>query len=325
MNNHLFWAIETMKKQGCNITVSLELIQKAPWSEVTRLSTPNGHFYLKKTPSALFLEVDVIQLLRKNFSISVPTVIAENRQENCFLMYDAGISLRTFFKEGFHQATLIKVLEDYSQFQSVTASHLSDFFHLAVPDWRLNKLPSLYQTLVEQEALLKQFRLTNEEIQQCQDLVPTFQKICETLAQYNIPDTFGHCDFHDNNVLIHPITHQTTMIDLGEVVITHPFFSIQNILTHIKANCGLTEEQYTELQEHAFQPWLKQESLTNLKYVMAYIQQYWLIHAILGIHRLMETVDPIDFENVASQNHFAKKLRSWLSVLVEKNQRKNGI
>ena len=151
-----------------------------------------------------------------------------------------------------------------------------------------------------------------EEIGQCQDLIPVFRNICERLAQYNLPDTFGHCDFHDNNMLIAPKTHQTTMIDLGEVVITHPFFSVLNMLVHIKENCHLSQQQFEALQQHAFKPWLKHESLSSLQAAMALIQQCWLIHAILGIYRLMLCVDPIEFENIAHQNRFANKLRLWI-------------
>jgi len=119
--------------------------------------------------------------------------------------------------------------------------------------------------LVQQEALLQQFKLTPEEIHQCQDLIPTFQNICDKLAKYNLPDTFGHCDFHDNNVLIDPKTYQTTLIDLGEVVITHPFFSLLNMLTHVKEQCGLSEKKFEALQQQAFRPWLERESLSNLQ------------------------------------------------------------
>lgn len=313
MKNHIAWAIETLQKQNYSLNSSLpELIQQAPWSEVSRFSTQQGFIYLKKTPPALGIEMSVIQTLKEQFHIAVPKVIAENLEESCFLMKDAGITLRTFFKQGFNSDILMRVLEDYAHFQMETINHLSFFLDMGIPDWGLAKLPSLYQTLVQQEALLQKFKLTPEEIHQCQDLIPTFQNICEKLAQYNLPDTFGHCDFHDNNVLIDLKTHQTTLIDLGEVVITHPFFSLLNMLTHVKEKCSLTQQQFEALQQQAFEPWLKRESSSNLEAAMELIEQCWLIHAILGIYRLEQCVNSEDFGKTANENRFANKLRLWI-------------
>lgn len=317
MKNHIVWAIETLEKQGYSLNTPVpDLVQQAPWSEVSRFSTQQGYVYLKKTPPALAIEMPVIQLLKAKFQVSTPKIIAENQKESCFLMEDAGITLRAFFKQRFNADILIDVLEDYANLQRKTAVHLSCFLGMGVPDWRLAKLPVLYQELVQQDTLLQQFELTQEEIGQCQDLIPLFQNICEKLAQYNLPDTFGHCDFHDNNVLINPKTNQTTLIDLGEVVITHPFFSLLNMLTHVKENSALTEKDYESLQQRAFELWLKQGSLSNLQTAMKLIQQCWLIHAILGIYRLMQCVDPIEFKNIAHENRFANKIRLWIKQTI---------
>jgi len=45
---------------------------------------------------------------------------------------------------------------------------------------------------------------------------------------------------------------------------------------------------------------------------MVLIQQCWLIHAILGIYRLEQCVDPDDFGKIANENRFANKLRLWI-------------
>jgi aminoglycoside phosphotransferase (APT) family kinase protein len=59
----------------------------------------------------------------------------------------------------------------------------------------------------------------------------------------NIKETFGHADFHDKNILINTHTNQTTLIDLGEVVITHPLFSFHNCLHRAKENFSLSNSQ----------------------------------------------------------------------------------
>jgi hypothetical protein len=314
MNNHIQWAIAVLEKLTYQqIAPDPQLIQQAPWSEVFCFSTQQGKIYLKKTPPALAIEIQVIQLLKEKFGASVPTLIADNKEAHCFLMKDAGIPLREFFKQGFNADIFIHTVEAYSNLQVMTANAIEYFLDMGIPDWRLNKLPILYQALVKQETFLHQVGLTDEEINKCQNLIPTFQFICEKLSTYPIPDTFGHGDFHDNNVLIEPKTHQTTLIDLGEVVITHPFFSLLNMLYHTQKNCGLSHQQYTQLQKQVFKPWLKLESLANLQEVMTLIQRCGLIHAMLGIHRIMQSVDHAAFQKLSHEGRLAQKLRLWLN------------
>ena len=76
-------------------------------------------------------------------------------------------------------------------------------------------------------------------------------------------------------------THQTTVIDLGEIAITHPFFSFLNCLYRASENFGLTDYQYQQLQKECFKPWLSLETQTHLFEVLSLIHQCWSIHAVL--------------------------------------------
>ena len=99
-----------------------------------------------------------------------------------------------------------------------------------------SKNSGCYATLIQQEPLLIADGLTNIELKQLSKLSPKLTEICEKLSQYPLPDTFSHDDFHDNNLLIDLKTQKITMVDLGEVAITHPFFSLLNMLQKIKKN-----------------------------------------------------------------------------------------
>lgn len=226
MNQSIQWAINTLESQGHVIqNKTPEIIQQTPWSDVCRFLTNQGYCYLKKTPAALSQESAIIHVLHEQFHAHVPQIIAEDPEQYCFLMHDAGIPLREFFKQGFQPDLLIQAVQHYTAIQLMTANKLSLFLEKGALDWRLEKLPTLYQQLIEQEALLIEDGLTPEEVKKLRGLSSKLSLLCEQLSHYNIPETFGHCDFHDNNILINTETHQTTLIDLGEVAITHPFFS----------------------------------------------------------------------------------------------------
>ena len=117
-SNSIVWVLNTLQRVGYTIrNPTPEVILQTPWSRVYRFDTDQGHCYLKQVPPGLSLEPRVIHLLRENCGASVPVLIADNPQEHCFLMQDAGISLREFFKQGFNAhllTTAIQIILPYN-------------------------------------------------------------------------------------------------------------------------------------------------------------------------------------------------------------------
>ena len=236
MKQTINWAENFLQENGYKIMNPFQIVQDTPWSSVVKFSTDQGFIFLKTTPPALSMESAVIKILHEQCHADVPLIISDNQKEHCFLMKDAGIRLHDFFKqEKFQTELFVSTIQNYTSMQINTADKITQFLDGGVPDWRLNKLPKLYQALISQEDLLLSDGLTKTEIKKLQELQPKLSEICDQLSRYNIPETFGHGDFHDKNILINTDTHKTTIIDLGEVVITHPFFSLHNCL-HIVGN-----------------------------------------------------------------------------------------
>ncbi|KTD53469.1 Phosphotransferase enzyme family protein [Legionella santicrucis] len=311
--NHIQWATEALHDLGYPLKTPIpEIVLETAWSKVYRFHTDLGWVYLKKVPQALALEPQVIKLLATQFKAHVPQVLAENTEHHCFLMQDAGIPLHDVFKQGFNADILIQTLQHYTDLQMQSADNIELFLTLGVPDWRLCQLPTLYRQLLNEKELLLNDGLTSEEITQLQTLDKKLVAICEQLAQYNIPDTFGHADFHDKNILINPKTSQTTLIDLGEVVITHPFFSFHNCLFRTTEYLKLTKEQYNQLQASCFKKWLGLESSQHIVDIIDLINRCWAIHAVLGEYRLIKSVESFASLQLSRQGRFAAKLRAWI-------------
>lgn len=308
-NTHIHWAITTLKNHGYHIQKASEQVQCTPWSEVCRFTTDQGLVYLKMTPPALSLEANIITLLHEQFHAKVPQIIAVNQAAHCFLMLDAGIRLYDFFKQGFRAELLIQAIQDYTATQIMTAKHVDLFLHRGVPDWRLAQLPILHRQLIEQDHLLLDDELTQEELKKLRVLEPKLISICEQLSHYAIPETLSHCNFHDKNILVNPQTHQITIIDLGEVAITHPFFSLLNCVHRAKENFALTDTQYQHLIEACFKHWLALETSTHLFEVLSIIQQCWSIHSVLGKYCLMNSVDSASFKTLKQQGRLSRNLR----------------
>jgi len=294
------WAKEVLLSKGCSLNALPEIIQTTPWSSVTKFTTSNGSVYLKQTPPALSLEAEIIQILHNEFNASVPVIIAINKNLNCYLMQDCGNPLCKSLKQNFQPDLLCQVIKKYTYIQDIVKNHTNIFIDLGVPDWRLSKLPLLYSQLLSREDLLIADGMTIAEFEQCRSLYPKLVSMCEQLSRYKIPPTLDHCDFHDNNVLIADTTNNLTIIDWGETVITHPFFSLLTFLNTVARHYDLKEadKTYLDLQNACFENWNKMFSKDDLAAAIDLTKQLWPVYAALCFYRLMLSSDLAKFKIV---------------------------
>ena len=94
---------------------------------VVRFATSDGYVYLKHTPERLALEPTIIQILRDQFHAHVPKIIAHNAELNCFLMKDAGKSLREILKQKFDETLLCKAIYQFTSLQLAVADRVDVF------------------------------------------------------------------------------------------------------------------------------------------------------------------------------------------------------
>lgn len=129
------WAINSLNSKGYQLqSDSPDVIQDNPWSVVYRFKTKQGLIFLKQVSSKLSLEPKVINLLQTEFNANVPFIIAENKEQHCFLMKDAGIQLHHYFKKHFNADILIQTMQSYTKLQIATINKIERFFDLGVPD-----------------------------------------------------------------------------------------------------------------------------------------------------------------------------------------------
>lgn len=219
------WGCQFLSSHGYKLKNNLpETVQDTPWSYVARFATSDGYIYLKHTPEQLALEATIIQTPRDQFHAPVPKIIAHNAELNCFLMKDAGQSLREILKKKFDMVLLHKAVNQFTLLQLAVADHVDVFLDIDVPDWRLDKLPDLYMQLLSQKDILIADGLSEIEISNLEALCPKVFNLCKKLSGYSIKQTIVQPDFNDNNTLIDDVSQDITIIDLGEIVISHPFF-----------------------------------------------------------------------------------------------------
>lgn len=278
------WGHKCLSALGYTLKSNLpENVLNTPWSYLVRFETSGGYIYLKHTPELFALEPTIIQILHDQFHASVPTVIAHNAELNCFLMKDAGRSLREILKKKFDEALLCRTIEQFSSLQIAVADRVDVFLDIGVPDYRLDKLPGLYKELISQNDLLMAEGLSEVEMRKLEALLPNVANLCKKLSDYSIKQTIVQPDFNDNNTLVDDISQDITIIDLGEIVISHPFFSLLNCLEQIKKHHALTDEDDTclKIKDACFKNYMSYfESKEHLSDAVATAQ---LLHIVYGI------------------------------------------
>ena len=306
------WGRQTLLSHGYSLTSDWpENVQKTPWSYVIRFATSKGYIYLKHTPALLALEAPITQLLHDQFHAAVPEVIAHNAKLHCFLMKDAGESLRAVLKKQFDVDLLCKAIDQFTTLQLAVADHVDVFLDMGVPDWRLAKFPALFQHLLCQKELLIADGLSEIDISALEKLMPKVAHLCQKLSSYAIHSSIVQPDFNDNNTLINDRSHELTNIDLGEIAISHSFFSLLNFLHQIKKHHALTDEddRYLKIKEACFKNFFPFESKENLLAAFSIAQMLWLIYGGLALYRLMLACDQQEWMAFQQQG----KLKSALT------------
>ena len=296
MKNHisiLKWTEDCLTSKGYSLQHSPEIIQETPWSNVFRFSTLKGDVYLKQPAPLLAQEAKIIQLLAHQFNANVPAVIAINDDLHCFLMNDAGCSLRKYLQAEYQPDLLCQSIKSFASFQRSTEDNIEPFFALEVPDWRLNKLPQLYEQIINQADFLKADGMTDEELQTLHDLSPQISEELKLLSEYNIPHTIVQPDFNTNNILICPDTNQFTFIDLGELAISHPFFSLHNFLYTATIHHGVKEKDaiWYQLQDACIENWLELGSKRQILNAFTLARKLWPIYSACVNYHFMYCVD----------------------------------
>lgn len=284
------WGYDTLVSLGYTVKEkSPEIVLRTHWSFVARYETTNGYIYLKHTPEQIALEASIIKCLHDQFHAGVPTVIAHSEELFAFLMKDAGSSLRGILNKQFDTELLCKSIEQFTSIQVTVADQINVFLDMGVPDWRLDKLPALFEQCLSETDLLQDDGLSDSEINKLKSLVPTVAKLCSKLSGYGIKQTIVQPDCNPNNMLVTADSQKITIIDFGEISITHPFFSLINCMFVLKKRHGLLEEdeRYKQIKDACLKNFLNTVSKKQLEEAWRTAQTLWFVYDVLAQFRFI--------------------------------------
>jgi len=252
------------------------------WSTVMRVPTSEGTLFFKATAAETIYEAALTQKLAGWYPDRLPELIAVDTSRGWMLMRDGGARLRDSIRPTKDISHWNKVVPLFSELQLNSSQHVDELLSLGLPDWRLARLPELYdQLLADKEATRvdQPKGLTSEEFALVQSLASRFTQICKDLAAFGLPETVNHGDFHDGNVLVKE--GRITLFDWGDGNISHPFTSLRTFFVSIEISLELEDYSFTpEMQallEIYLQPWIKFASKEKL------VEAYFLSRCVSSI------------------------------------------
>jgi Ser/Thr protein kinase RdoA (MazF antagonist) len=139
------------------------------------------------------------------------------------LMADGGRRLRELVAEERDLSRWDDVVEGAADIARAMEPDVDELLAAGVPDARLATLPDRYAALVAMDGMEGRFR----------DAVPRVREMAEELATYGVTETLQHDDLHDGQVFVRD--DRQLILDWGDAVISHPFFTLSVTLEGVVA------------------------------------------------------------------------------------------
>ncbi len=251
----------------------IEQVHVRAWSTVLRVPTSGGLLYFKASGLLYSYEPKLTQFLSARWPECIPHVLAVDTEQTWMLMKDAGRPLRGLLLTGDTQSNRVyleQAFARYAQFQIETSDHTDALLTLGCPDRRLHMLPSLFERIIADSAILligQKGGTTESEMKQLRNFMPKVREMCDELASYRLPETLHHDDFHTNNILINEQGY--VFFDWGDSAVTHPFCSMFAALRSAKYRLDYDDDALLRLRDAYLEPWAIHMAHVSRKQLLA--------------------------------------------------------
>jgi hypothetical protein len=240
------WIRQQIAQAGLTQIGEIEPVRTSPTATVMRVNTRHGYLYFKN-PIAIFAhEAALTQQLALWFPTNLPAVLAIDRAHGWLLMDDAGQLVKELTIADGDLSRWETLLRQFAALQQGAVAHIPEILALGVQDRRLKILPALYEALLTENPI----RFSVVEFAQ---YTPHLRTLFQRLAEYPIPETLHHDDFHVGNTAIRDSDY--VFIDWGESCIAHPFYSLTMVLRYAKFIFDCDDDTLEHLREVYLDCW----------------------------------------------------------------------
>jgi hypothetical protein len=213
------WIRGHVARLGLGAVDVIEQVHLQPWATVMRVPTESGDVYFKANAPELAHEAAVVTLVAARRPDCVPALLAADVERGWMLMADAGTRLREIVQRERDMSCWLEILPLYAGVQLDLVRDADELVALGAPDLRLALLPSRYEQMLDELG-----ELPSEERGRLEEKVVWVREKCAELAEYGIPETIQHDDFHDGQVYVRDGRY--LLLDWGDACVSHPFFTL---------------------------------------------------------------------------------------------------
>jgi hypothetical protein len=253
------WAEHALAGRGVRIIAPPETVRVRPWSVVARLATSAGALYVKAAGPAGAHEPALLKFLSSLWPQCMPVVLCADEARGWVVIRDGGAQLREIIRADRdlrHWETLLPL---YAQIQIALADRCDELLTLGVPDQKLQRLPSLFAELLEDQQALHLDQpggLPSENHVRLTALSPQVALLCERLGECGIPQSLHHGDLHDGNIFVSANDGRYGFFDWGDSCVAHPLFSFRVVLACLERTLELSGDgpQIERLRESYLEP-----------------------------------------------------------------------
>jgi len=213
------WIHEQLARLGLSSVGAIDQPHIREWSTVMRVPTEQGDVYFKANASDLQHEAALVTILAAARPDCVPPLLAVDIERGWMLMADAGERLREHLERARDLSCWYEILPLYAGLQIDLVDRVEEMLAAGVPDMRLATLPSGYEQMLDEL-----IELPSDDRRRLEGNTTRVREMCEELAEYGLPETIQHDDFHDGQIFIRDGRY--LLLDWGDACVSHPFFSL---------------------------------------------------------------------------------------------------
>ena len=236
------WAEARLAEQGVLQTGPAEPARIVPWSTVYRIPTADGPTWAKENWKGACYEARLMGLLARHSPRNVLHPLALEARQGWLLLPDGGSTIDTLTPHSLAYDLWTEALVEYAGLQRRMEAHVPAMLTGGVPDRRSERLPELFDRIVEARDALavgEEGGLSEAEWEELGQLSPRIHGWCLRLAQDGIPPSIQHDDLKEENVFL---KEGFRIFDWGEAVVAHPFTSLLSALDMTERAFGLPPE-----------------------------------------------------------------------------------
>jgi hypothetical protein len=208
------WVDEQLHSLGRSRVGEVEQPHVRTWATVLRVPTAEGPVWFKANTPELRHEVAVVDAVSRRVPSRVPALLARDLDTGWMLMADAGERLREVVESERSLSRWHDVLSGVADLHHALEPDVDSLLASGVPDLRLAGLADGYAELMDRFDVEPRFRQATGLVR---DLV-------DELASYAVTETLQHDDLHDGQVFVKD--GRNLVMDWGDAVISHPFFTL---------------------------------------------------------------------------------------------------